>query len=225
MRAQPFISILGKVIAFPDPNLARPDGLVALGGDLSTDRLLQGYRRGIFPWSIDPITWWSPDPRSIFELDAIHIPRRVAQIMRQKKFELSFDSAFEDVICRCAAPARGREETWISAPFIQAYKTLHRQGHAHSVEVWEKGELVGGLYGVAIGGFFAGESMFHTSSNASKIALFHLLRHLHARGFILFDTQVSTPHTRSLGAIDIPRHEYLQRLKKALTLSPQFQPL
>lgn len=222
MRSQPFISILGKVIDFPDPNLARPDGLVALGGDLSTERLLQGYRRGIFPWSIDPITWWSPDPRSIFELDAIHIPRRMARIMRQGKFELSFDSAFEDVICRCSAPARGREETWISAPFIQAYKTLHRQGHAHSVEVWEKGELVGGLYGVAIGGFFAGESMFHSSSNASKAALFHLLQHLHARGFILFDTQVSTPHTRSLGAIDIPRREYLQRLKEAQGLPASF---
>jgi len=222
MRPQPFISVLGKVIDFPDPNLARPDGLVALGGDLSPERLLQGYRRGIFPWSIDPITWWSPDPRSIFELEHLHIPRRLAQIMRQKKFEITFDTAFEDVICRCAAPARGREETWISGPFIQAYKKLHRMGCAHSVEVWEKGELVGGIYGVGIGGFFAGESMFHSATNASKIALFQLLLHLKERDFSLFDTQVSTPHTRSLGAVDIPRSVYLKRLDEALIRKAEF---
>jgi len=222
MRPQPFISVLGKVIDFPDPNLARPDGLVALGGDLSIERLLQGYRRGIFPWSIDPITWWSPDPRAVFDLQNLHIPRRMAQVMRQKIFELSFDTAFEEVICHCAAPGPGREETWISAPFIQAYRALHRGGIAHSVEVWQKGELVGGLYGVAIGGFFAGESMFHSVTNASKIALFHLLHHLRDRGFVLFDTQVSTSHTRSLGAIDIPRADYLHRLERALKWQVKF---
>jgi leucyl/phenylalanyl-tRNA--protein transferase len=208
--------------AFPDPNQADAEGLVAIGGDLGTERLLAAYRKGIFPWTVDPITWWSPDPRAIFELDRFHVPQSLARVTRQGKFEITMDQSFPAVMEGCAAPAPGRGGEWITEEFIEAYTRLHQQGHAHSVECRLKGELVGGIYGVSIGGLFAGESMFHRVSNASKVALHHLVEHLRQRNFALFDIQMVTPATKPLGATEISRREYLQRLAAAVKMKCDF---
>lgn len=211
--------VLSRSLRFPDPRSANADGLVAVGGDLSVPRLLLAYRNGIFPWTANPITWWSPDPRAIFELADFHIPRSLGRVIRTTSFQVTIDRAFCDVIEHSAAPSSGRRDTWISPEFIEGYTRLHEAGHAHSIECWDGNRLVGGIYGVAIGGFFAGESMFYRSSNASKIALCHLVAHLRERGFTLFDIQMTTPLTRQLGAIEISREEYLRRLEAA-TLQP-----
>lgn len=209
-------------LSFPDHQSASREGLLALGGDLSVPRLLKAYRSGIFPWTDDPLTWWSPDPRAIFEIEAFHPPQRLASKLRRHPFQITFDRDFEGVIHACAEPAPGRESTWISPRFVEAYIELHRQGHAHSIEVWNAGLLVGGLYGVAIHGFFAGESMFHRETDASKIALCHMMDHLQARNFRLFDTQVLSPLTARLGAIEIRRRDYLERLAVALREPTRF---
>ena len=209
-------------LAFPDLKTASRDGMLALGGDLSAPRLLLAYRSGIFPWTDDPLTWWSPDPRAIFEIDSFHPPKRLETTLRHHPFDLTIDRDFRAVIHACAEPASGRESTWISPRFIEAYVELHRQGHAHSVEVWQKKKLVGGIYGVSISGFFAGESMFHRVTDASKIALCHLMQHLRAKNFELFDTQVLSPLTARLGAIEIRRRDYLERLASALRNPTQF---
>jgi leucyl/phenylalanyl-tRNA--protein transferase len=214
--------LLKQNTAFPDPALADAEGLVAIGGDLGTDRLLAAYQRGIFPWTVNPITWWSPDPRAIFELDGFHVPQSLARVIRQGRFEVTFDQSFRAVMEGCAAPAPGRGGAWITEEFIEAYTRLHRQGHAHSIECRLKGELVGGIYGVTIGGLFAGESMFHRVNDASKVALHHLVRHLRERGFALFDIQMVTPATKPLGAIEIPRREYLHRLSTAVKMKCAF---
>jgi len=211
---------------FPDPRTAartgRHRGLVAVGGDLSPVRLLHAYRCGIFPWTDDPVTWWSPDPRAIFELDRFHVPESLARVIRRGVFRVTMDQAFRDVMSGCASPAPGRETTWISLGFIDAYVRLREAGHAHSVECWQGDELAGGIYGVAIGGLFAGESMFHRRSNASKVALVHVVEHLRSRGFALFDIQQLTPIARQLGAVTIPRDEYLRRLEAAVHLPVSF---
>ncbi len=209
-------------LSFPDHRAATREGLLALGGDLSVPRLLLAYRSGIFPWTDDPLTWWSPDPRAIFEINSFHPPKRLESKLRRHPFDLTIDRDFRAVIQACAEPQAGRESTWISPRFIDAYTELHRQGHAHSVEVWEAGALVGGIYGVAIQGFFAGESMFHRVTDASKIALCHLMDHLRARKFELFDTQVLSPLTARMGAIEIRRRDYLQRLSTALQSPVRF---
>jgi leucyl/phenylalanyl-tRNA---protein transferase len=209
-------------LVFPNLQSANREGLLALGGDLSVARLLLAYRSGIFPWTDEPLTWWSPDPRAIFEIDTFRPPERLESKLRHHPFDLTFDRDFYAVIHACAEPAEGRESTWISPRFIEAYLELHRQGHAHSVEVWQQGRLVGGMYGVAIHGFFAGESMFHRVTDASKIALCHLMDHLRARKFELFDTQVLSPLTARLGAIEIRRRDYLERLASALHNPTQF---
>jgi len=214
--------LLNKNTAFPDPSLAGPDGLVAIGGDLNVDRLLAAYRKGIFPWTVDPITWWSPDPRAIFELDEFHVSQSLARVIRKGGFEVTIDQSFRAVMEGCAAPAPGRGGAWITEEFIEAYTRLHRQGHAHSVECRLRGELVGGIYGVSIGGLFAGESMFHRVNDASKVALHHLVKHLRRRGFVLFDIQMVTPATKPLGAIEIPRREYLRRLSAAVEMKCSF---
>ncbi len=214
--------LLKQNTAFPDPNLAGPDGLVAIGGDFSAHRLLAAYRKGIFPWTADPITWWSPDPRAIFELDRFHIPQSLARVIRQGRFEITLDQSFQAVMEGCAAPAPERGGVWITKEFIEAYGRLHQQGHAHSVECRLKGELVGGIYGVSIGGLFAGESMFHRVNDASKVALHHLVGHLRKQGFALFDIQIVTPATKPLGATEIPRREYLQRLSAAVKMKCSF---
>jgi leucyl/phenylalanyl-tRNA---protein transferase len=202
------------------PEFADEHGLVAVGGDLRPMTLLRAYRNGIFPWfnEGDPLLWWSPDPRAIFELDHFYLSHRLFRTIRAGKFRLTINQAFTEVMRGCAE----REETWITADMIAAYTHLHQLGHAHSIEAWLGDELVGGVYGVALGGFFSGESMFHRARDASKVALTYLVEYLKIRGFVLFDTQVVTEHTASLGAVEIPRAEYLARLKRALELPVSF---
>jgi len=195
-------------------------GLVAVGGDLSVPRLLLAYRGGLFPWTAAPVTWWSPDPRGIIELDQFHVSRSLARTLRKGGFEVTFDRAFREVITACARTRR--PGGWISPEFIAAYTALHEAGHAHSVECWRAGELVGGVYGVAVGGLFAGESMFHRAVDASKVALFQLVGRLRERGFTLFDTQMVTPVTRQLGATEITRAAYLRRLAAAVRVNAAF---
>jgi len=210
------VAILDHRLRFPDPRQANAEGLVAVGGDLSVSRLLLAYRSGIFPWTAAPVTWWSPDPRAIFELDGFHLSRSLARAIRKPLFQVTIDRSFHGVMRGCAEPASGRRDTWITPEFLEAYGRLHEQGYAHSVECWEGERLAGGIYGVAIGGFFAGESMFHRVSNASKVALFHLIEHLKTRRFALFDIQMLTPITQRLGGVTIAREEYLNRLRTAL---------
>lgn len=207
---------------FPRPETADEDGLVAVGGDMKPGTLLLAYRNGIFPWTSDPITWWSPDPRAVIEPAGLHVPRSLAKLLRRRPFTVTFDRAFRAVMEGCAAPRPGREETWISARFIAAYSELHRLGHAHSVECWRGERLVGGLYGVSAGGLFAGESMFSTETGASKAALVALAARLAEKRFPLFDTQMVTPVTALMGAHEIPRAEYLARLREAVKLSRAF---
>jgi len=210
------LTVLNQNLHFPDPRSANPDGLVAIGGDLSVPRLLLGYRSGLFPWTVDPITWWSPDPRAVLELDGFHVSRSLDRLLHKKVFRVTINQAFRDVIQACAAPAPGRRQTWITPDFIAAYTCLHEQGHAHSLECWQGDDLAGGIYGVAVGGFFAGESMFHRVDNASKVALYHLVQHLRERRFELFDIQMLTPATERLGGRAISREEYLARLAAAV---------
>lgn len=216
------VTVLDHSLRFPDPRLANSKGLVAIGGDMSVERLLLAYRSGVFPWTVSPISWWSPDPRAILEPDELHVPESLKKILRKNIFEITIDRAFPQVIQNCAARAPGRQDTWITAEFIEAYSRLHQQGHAHSLECWQDGELAGGIYGVAIGGFFAGESMFHRVSNASKVALFHLAAHLQERKFALLDIQMLTPVTKQMGGKTISRHNYLERLERAVELRREF---
>ena len=216
------IAIRDNRLRFPSPDLADSEGLVAIGGDLSVPRLLLAYGSGIFPWTVDPITWWSPEPRAIFELDHFHVSHSLAKVIRQGAFRVTVDRAFGRVMKGCAAPAPGRRSTWISPEFVAAYGQLHEQGHAHSLECLQGRLLVGGIYGVTVGGLFAGESMFHRVSNASKVALFHLIEHLRRQGFVLFDIQMLTPITTQLGGVTIPRKEYLRRLAQAVEKSASF---
>ncbi len=219
-RSQP--TVLGQAAVFPDPELADGAYPVAVGGDLAVERLLAAYRQGIFPWTDNPITWWSPNPRGIIELDQFHVSESLSKVIRKRIFEVTFDKAFQDVMQACARPGPKRRGAWITPKFIQAYTELHKQGHAHSVECWQKGELVGGVYGVSIGGLFAAESMFHLADNASKVALYHLVGHLRERRFTLFDIQMVTAATQPLGAGAIPRREYLKRLAVAVTKDCSF---
>ncbi len=210
------LCILTKNLHFPDPKQANHEGLLAVGGELSVERLLLAYRSGIFPWTVNPITWWSPHPRAILEFGGFHASSSLQNLVNKKQFTVTYNQAFARVMEECAAPGPDREETWISTEFIAAYSELHRQGWAHSLECWHDGMLAGGIYGVAIGGLFAGESMFHRASNASKVALYHLVKHLEGRGYELFDLQELTGITRQLGGVNIPRQEYLRRLQKTL---------
>jgi leucyl/phenylalanyl-tRNA---protein transferase len=210
------LSGVDSQIVFPDPRCADEDGLVAIGGDLAPSTLLNAYRQGIFPWSVRPITWWSPDPRAIIPFDEFHLPRRVARVLRSGVFSTTIDQAFHRVMAGCAAPGPGRESTWISGEFLAAYQKLHHLGHAHSVETWQNGKLVGGVYGVSMGGLFAGESMFYRVPYASMAALVRLMEHLRESNFVLFDTQVLTPHTAKLGARLVPRDVYLDLVRQAL---------
>lgn len=204
------------------PVRQHPDGLVAVGGRLDCDTVLRAYRAGIFPWSSDPfVTWWCPDPRAIIDLETFRPARSLRKTTRRHAWSFSVDRAFEEVMRGCAAPTPDRPETWISEDFVATYGELHRRGVAHSVEVWEGGDLVGGLYGVALGGFFGGESMFHRRTDASKAALAHLVQVLRDHGFELLDAQVPTPHLARLGAQAIPRDEYLRRLERALMAPAQ----
>lgn len=215
------LAVLNRALQFPDPRAANAQGLVAIGGDLSVERLLLAYRSGIFPWTVSPISWWSPDPRGILEFSQLHVPESLKKVLRKNIFEVTIDRAFPQVIERCSS-APGRMDTWITPEFIEAYTRLHEQGHAHSLECWLDGELAGGIYGVAVGGLFAGESMFHRASNASKVALYHLVEHLRARQFALLDIQMLTPVTKQMGGTTISRADYLQRLGEAVKLECKF---
>lgn len=212
------IPLLGSADPFPAPSraLKSPNGLLAAGADLSPNRLLDAYRRGIFPWFSDgdPILWWSPDPRMVLIPAEIRISRSLAKVLRNRSYEVRSDSAFSEVLSACAAPRRGADGTWITASMREAYLRLHRLGYAHSVETWIDGELAGGLYGIAIGRMFYGESMFSHQTDASKIALVYLTRHLKNRDFGMIDCQMNTAHLASLGAREIPRNEFEKRLAK-----------
>jgi leucyl/phenylalanyl-tRNA--protein transferase len=203
-------------LRFPDVALALrdPDGLLALGGDLSSERLLLAYRSGIFPWygPGQPVLWWSPDPRLVLFPEALRVSRSLARTLRGGSFRVTLDTAFSAVIEQCAARRKGQAGTWITAEMRHAYQQLHRAGYAHSAESWQGDTLVGGLYGVAIGRIFFGESMFTRVSDASKVAFVHLVRQLQAWDFPLIDCQVHTRHLQSLGAVDIPRAEFVQQL-------------
>jgi leucyl/phenylalanyl-tRNA---protein transferase len=211
----------GSRYRFPDPEAADEEGLVAVGGDLAPGTLLAAYRAGIFPWSDGPITWWSPDPRAVIPLDGLHVSRSLARTIRRGGFRITFDAAFRHVIEGCAAARPGREETWISPAFIEAYTRLHELGWAHSAECWRGDRLAGGIYGVAIGAWFGGESMFASERDASKVAIEALVARLREHGYVLFDAQVMNPHLATLGAVDIPRSEYLARLRAALGVRVQ----
>ena len=203
--------------AFPstDQALTEPDGLLAAGGDLSTDRLLAAYGRGIFPWYDEgqPILWWSPDPRCVLRPADLHISKRLAQYARRSTLTLRFNHAFSDVIRACAGERRSEQGTWITADMIAAYARLHAAGWAHSIEVWDQERLVGGLYGLCIGRVFFGESMFSRVDNASKFAMFGLTQHMLASGLELVDCQVVSRHLMTLGATTIPRSEFKQMLR------------
>jgi leucyl/phenylalanyl-tRNA--protein transferase len=209
--------------SFLDPARAGADGLVGVGLDLTPERLLEAYSRGIFPFydETTPILWWSPDPRAIFEMDGLHVSRRLGRTLRSGKFTPTIDRCFRAVMEACAdrGPDRG---VWIMPEMIEAYTKLHELGHAHSLEVWHGGELAGGIYGVAVGALFAGESMFTRVTDGSKAALYHLMQRLRQRGYQLFDVQYLNDHTASLGAVEIPRREYLRRLKRAVASAVTF---
>lgn len=191
---------------------------------LTPQVLLSAYSQGIFPmaWSDGSIHWYDPPERAILPLTGFHIPRRLQRVVRQARYTIRFDSDFQSVIRACAAPAPGRVETWINPEIIDAYHTLHKLGYAHSVEAWHDGELVGGLYGVTLRGLFAGESMFSWATDASKVALVHLVTHLRSSGFALLDVQFMTTHLEQFGAITLPRAEYRRRLQLALALPVRF---
>ena len=207
------------LIHFVDPEFASPDGIVALGGSLSTTNLLRAYRRGIFPWPLDDyfLPWCCPSERAILEFKDLCVPRRLERLKRQRPFRFTIDQAFPDVIVACARVERRTESgTWITSEMVQAYCELHKKGHAHSVEAWEGDTLVGGLYGVDAGGAFSGESMFYLRSNASKLALLYLIEYLQERGLDWIDIQMMTPHMEALGAKTIPRSAFLEKLSVAL---------
>jgi len=204
---------------FPDVQLAEPDGLLALGGDLSQERLLAAYRAGIFPWYSqgEPILWWSPDPRCVLFTDQVHCSRSMLKVFKKGHFSVTLNAAFEQVVKQCGRVSRpGQVGTWITPGMLKAYVALHQAGFAHSAEAWQNGVLVGGIYGVSLGSLFFGESMFSTAPNASKAALIRLAAHLHAAGFAVLDGQVGNPHLYRLGAVDIPRREFQDLLATGL---------
>ncbi len=211
------VAWLDERLRFPPVEHALPEGLLAVGGDLGLERLLLAYRNGIFPWYApgEPILWWSPDPRLVLLPGSLHVPRSLRRVLNRGRFRFTLDQAFVAVIHACAADRR-QSGTWLVPEMISAYIRLHQAGYAHSLEVWREGRLAGGLYGVALGRCFFGESMFHRESDASKAGLVHLVRHLEAMGFSLIDCQVTTAHLVRFGARQMPRREFLDRLRRAL---------
>lgn len=198
--------------------LREPNGLLAIGGDLSAARLVSAYRHGCFPWYQDgqPLLWWSPDPRTVLFPPDLHVSRSLAKTLRKTRLSVTYDKAFTQVIQACAGPRRDADGTWITTEMQQAYGELHAQGWAHSVEVWDGDHLVGGLYGIAMGKLFFGESMFSHADNASKIGFVTLVRDLAAWGFVMIDCQMQTAHLQSLGASSLPRERFAEYLAKYL---------
>jgi leucyl/phenylalanyl-tRNA--protein transferase len=203
---------------FPDPEdaLSEPNGLLAWGGDLSPERLIAAYAQGVFPWfnEDEPILWWSPDPRCVFRTDGVHISRSLRKQLSKSNWRITADTSFTRVMRACAAPRSGTVGTWIGDDMIAAYEELHRQGHAHSVEVWDRGSLVGGIYGVAVGRLFCGESMFSARTGGSKVALAGMCQLLHRWGFPFLDAQVTNDHLLSMGAVEIPRRQFVAQAKR-----------
>ncbi len=213
------VYLLNESLVFPEPEDAEPSGLLAIGGDLSIDRLLLAYKSGIFPWFSDgdPIMWFSPDPRLVLFLDDLYISSKLKKVIRSNVFEVRFDTSFEDVIARCSkTDRRGQDGTWITDDMVKAYVGLHEQGYAHSVETFFEGNLVGGLYGVSLGGAFFGESMFFEMANASKVALYHLVEKLRLWDFDFIDSQVPNDHMKSLGGSELERGGFLRILENSL---------
>ena len=208
---------LTNEMQFPPPQNASVEGLIAVGGDLSIERLLLAYQQGIFPWynQNEPILWWCPDPRFVLYPSEIKVSKSMRTILKKSVFDIRFNQAFETVIINCSiAPRNGQRGTWLGDAMIDAYTRLHRMGYAHSVEAWQDGKLVGGLYGISIGKVFYGESMFSRVSNASKAALIHLAQHLHKHNFKLIDCQAKTQHLASMGARFISRTNFLEVLEQ-----------
>ena len=207
-------------LSFPPPELAliEPNGLLAAGGDLSCKRLIQAYSKGIFPWfnEGEPILWWSPDPRMVLFPAELKISRSLRKALQKHDYQISADRSFDQVIAACAAPRRNQTGTWINPGMIKAYRELHRMGHAHSVETWMDGKLAGGLYGVALGRAFFGESMFSRTTNASKIAFVHLVKQLARWRFGIIDCQMKTAHLASLGAREIPRTQFTRTVEELI---------
>lgn len=210
---------LTEDLVFPPTDLAERDGLLAVGGDLTPERLLLAYRKGIFPWYTEetPILWWSPDPRLVLFPAELRISNSLRRVLRKNVFAVTFDRAFLEVIRGCGGTRRAADDgTWIVPEMVEAYHRLHQLGYAHSVESWYDGELVGGLYGVALGRVFYGESMFTRKSDASKVALVHLVEYLSRHGYDLIDCQVTTAHLKSMGAREIPRRKFLELLVRSI---------
>ncbi|CAD7735804.1 Leucyl/phenylalanyl-tRNA--protein transferase [Xanthomonas hydrangeae] len=221
-RPLPYLLDADPAAPFPpvEHALREPDGLLALGGDLSPQRLLNAYAHGVFPWFSDdqPILWWSPDPRTVFRTDAVHLSSRFRRELRNSTWTVRADTTFAQVIDACASvPRAGQNGTWITTPMQQAYIALHRLGHAHSLEVFDGARLIGGIYGVAIGRMFFGESMFSAESGGSKAALAALAEYLHGCGWPLIDAQVENPHLMRLGAQRLPRAQFLQQVRRQVT--------
>ncbi len=222
----PFLDEDHPVFPPPDRALREPNGLLAAGGNLRVATLLDAYRHGIFPWfeAGQPPLWWSPDPRAVLYPERLHVSRTMARLLRRGGYAITTDRAFAAVLRGCAAPRTGATGTWIVPEMIAAYQALHAAGHAHSIECWIDGALAGGLYGVAVGRVFCGESMFSARPNASKLALIHLARGLNAGGFRLIDCQVENPHLASLGATTLPRAAFLAQLHDGLARPPPAWP-
>lgn len=204
--------------SFPPVESSLWNGIVAVGGDLSPGRIVEAYRRGIFPWysENEPIIWWSPNPRFVLFPGEIRIAKTMKPVLKKQIFHITYDSSFAEVIHRCSLPRRGQPETWITRDMAEAYCKLHEMGYAHSVEAWHDGMLAGGLYGLSLGGCFFGESMFSLMSNSSKAALITLVRSLAKLNFTMIDCQVYTEHLKSLGARHIPREEFIRLLGESL---------
>lgn len=219
-RAIPWISSNSSTFPTLDHALKEPNGLLAFGDDLSTQRLYQAYQNGIFPWFSDgdPVMWWSPDPRGIISIEHLNINKTLKKILKRQAFSVTLNHCFEKVISLCAdAPFRS-DETWIVRPMLDAYCQLHREGKAHSIEVWMDGQLAGGLYGVAVNGYFSGESMFYLRSNASKIALVYLAKLLKSAGIEFIDCQMVNPFLENMGCVDISRAHFITKKNSAMNI-------
>jgi leucyl/phenylalanyl-tRNA--protein transferase len=213
IEQRPLLLRPGDPTEFPNPDLCDDEGLVAIGGDLSSERLMQGYRQGIFPWYNEgfPLLWWCPNPRAVISLDRLHVSQSMRRLIRHRTLRVTWNRAFADVILACGENRPGG--TWILPEMRAAYERLHALGCAHSVEVWKEGALVGGLYGVQCGAVFAAESMFHSETNASKVALVAAVKSAFHAGIELFDVQFATPHLKTLGVYEVQRSFYLKRVK------------